>query len=114
MTAYAASLLNAATLTIVSLWAYFANGMSSETTLIPIIFAVLIAGWAPWMRSGGRVAFAIVTLATLAVFLALFTPLSSSIDKGAALPILRVSAMVLVSGFALAMQGRELVAALRK
>ncbi|MDG1969549.1 MAG: hypothetical protein P8I56_01010 [Paracoccaceae bacterium] len=101
MTATKANLINAIALIVLSLWAYFANGMSSETTLIPVAFGVLLLGHHLWLKGGSRFALAIVVLLTLIIAYALWTPLSSSIDKGQALPIIRVGIMMATSVFAL-------------
>ncbi len=108
MTATTANLINALTLIALSLWAYVANGMSSETTLIPVGFGVLLLGHHLWLKGGSRVALTIVTLLTLIIAYALWTPLSSSIEKGAILPILRVGVMMATSLFALAMLARTM------
>ena len=113
MTTTKANAINAAALIGISLWAYFANGMSSETTLIPVAFGLLIAGHLGWMRAGSRAAFAIVAVLTLIVFIALFTPLASAIDKGAPVPILRVAVMTATSGFALLVMARAVFSKLR-
>lgn len=101
MTAPTANLINAAALICLSLWAYVANGMSSETTLIPVAFGALLLGHHLWLKGGSKAALAIVILLTLVIAYALWTPLSSALDKGAALPILRVGAMMGTSVFAL-------------
>ncbi len=106
MTAPTANLINAAALIGLSLWAYFANGMSSETTLIPVAFGVLLLGHHLWLKGGSRVALALVTILTLIIAYALWTPLSSSINKGEALPIIRVGIMMATSIFALIMLAR--------
>ncbi len=103
MTAPTANLINAAALIGLSLWAYFANGMSSETTLIPVAFGALLLGHQLWLKGGSRVALAIVILLTLIIAVALWTPLSSAITKGEALPIIRVGTMMATSVFALVM-----------
>ena len=108
MTAPTANLINAAALIALSLWAYIANGMSSETTLIPVAFGVLLLGHHLWLRGGSRVALVIVTLLTLIITVALWTPLASSIEKGAVLPILRVGAMMATSVAALILLMRAL------
>ncbi len=106
MTAPTANLINAAALITLSLWAYVANGMSSETTLIPVAFGLLLLGHHLWLKGGSRVALALVTILTLIIAYALWTPLSSSINKGEALPIIRVGIMMSTSIFALIMLAR--------
>ena len=101
MTAATANLINACALIALSLWAYIANGMSSETTLIPTGFGVLLLGHHLWLKAGSRVALYIVLLLTLIIAYALWTPLASSIDKGALPPILRVGVMMATSVIAL-------------
>lgn len=103
MTAPKASLLNAAALIGLSLWAYFANGMSSETTLIPVAFGALLLGHHQWLKGGSRVALAIVILLTAIIAVALWTPLSGAINKGEVLPVIRVGIMMATSVFALLM-----------
>ena len=97
MTAVKANLINAASLICLSLWAYFANGMSSETTLIPVAFGAVLLGHHVWLKAGSRAALAIVTILTLIIAFALWTPLSGAIGKGATLPIIRVGVMMMTS-----------------
>ncbi len=101
MTAAAANLINAVALIALSLWAYLANGMSSETTLIPTGFGVLLLGHHLWLRAGSRTALIIVTILTAIIAFALWTPLSGAIDKGEAMPIIRVGVMMATSILAL-------------
>ena len=101
MTAPTANLINAAALITLSLWAYVANGMSSEPTLIPVAFGLLLLGHHLWLKGGSRVALAIVIILTMIIAYALWTPLSSSIDKREALPIIRVGIMMTTSILAL-------------
>ena len=104
-----ANLINAAALICLSLWAYVANGMSSETTLIPVAFGILLLAHHFWLKAGSRVALFIVTLLTLVILIALYTPLSSSIAKGEILPILRVGLMTATSAIALFFTGKALL-----
>ena len=101
MPAYKAALINAAALIALSLWAYIANGFSSESTLIPVAFGLLILAYVPWVRAGSRWGTALAALFTLIIFAALFTPLTSSIEKGQALPIIRVGLMHLATAYGL-------------
>ncbi|MEL7465234.1 MAG: hypothetical protein AAFN79_14280 [Pseudomonadota bacterium] len=114
MSAVRASLVAAAALIAMSLWAYVANGFSSETTLIPLGFGLLILAYVPWVRSGSRWATALAALFAFTIFAALFTPLSSSIEKGEALPIIRVGLMHLATAYALFALTKAAVAAFRK
>ena len=107
------SRINAALLIAISLWAYVANGFSSESTLIPVGFGVLLLACQPWLRKGNRWVTAIATLLTLVIFVALFTPLTSSIDKGLILPVIRVGLMLLATAVALAALIMALVRAFR-
>ena len=100
MTAPTANMINAAALICLSLWAYFANGMSSETTLIPVAFGVLLLGHHLWLKGGSRIALAIVIILTLIIAIALWTPLSGAISKGEVLPVIRVGIMMATSIFA--------------
>lgn len=109
MTAIAANLINAAALIGLSLWAYFVNGMSSETTLIPTGFGALLLGHHLWLKGGSRVALVIVTVLTLIIAIALWTPLSGAIEKGAATPIIRVGVMMATSVLALVFLARTLL-----
>ena len=113
MTAATANLINAAALIGLSLWAYIANGMSSETTLIPVAFGALLLGHHLWLKGGSRIALIIVTILTLIIAVALWTPLSSAIEKGAILPVLRVGAMMATSALALILLLRAAVTRMR-
>ena len=108
MTASKANLINAVALIGLSLWAYFANGMSSETTLIPVAFGLLLLGHHIWLKGGSRVALAIVILLTLVIAVALWTPLSGAISKGEPLPVIRVGIMMATSVFALLVLARSI------
>lgn len=114
MSAVKASLIAAAALITMSLWAYVANGFSSETTLIPLAFGLLILAYIPWVKTGSRWATTLAALFTLVIFIALFTPLSSSIEKGEALPVIRVGLMHLATAYALFALTKATIAAFRK
>lgn len=114
MTAAKACLINAAALIVLSLWAYVANGFSSETTLIPLGFGLLILAYVPWVKTGSRWAIALAALFTLVIFVALFTPLTGSIEKGEALPVIRVGLMHLATAFALVMLLKATFSAFRR
>lgn len=101
MTAPTANLINAVALIGLSLWAYVGNGMSSETTLIPTGFGVLLLGHHLWLRGGSRAALIIVTILTLIIAFALYTPLSGAVGKGEVLPLIRVGIMMTTSILAL-------------
>jgi len=100
MTAAKANLINAVALIGLSLWAYFANGMSSETTLIPTAFGLVLLGHQIWLGGGSRAALIIVTLLTLVIVVALYTPLTGAINKGEVLPMIRVGLMMAISALA--------------
>lgn len=114
MTAHIASLVNAASLILVSLWAYFANGMSSETTLIPVAFGVLLLACSPGLRAGGKVASTIAAVLTIVIFIALFTPLQGALAKEEQAPAMRVAFMIATTGWALFVFARTFVAARKK
>ncbi len=113
MTAATANLINAAALIGLSLWAYFANGMSSETTLIPVAFGLLLLGHHVWLKAGSGVALGILILLTLIIVFALWTPLSGAIGKGEVLPIIRVGAMMATSVLALIVLARTAFSRIR-
>ena len=114
MQASTLSLLNAFALIAISLWAYVANGFSSESTLIPVGFGVLLLACQPWLRKNDRWVTAIAALLTLVIFIALFAPLTSSIDKGLILPVIRVGLMQLATAIALAALIMAFVRAFRR
>ena len=113
MSAPSASLINALALICISLWAYVANGFSSESTLIPVAFGLLILAYVPWVKAGSRWATALAALFTLLIFLALFTPLTSAIEKGEALPVIRVGLMQLATAYGLFALTKAAIAAFR-
>ncbi|MEO0363702.1 MAG: hypothetical protein AAF322_21450 [Pseudomonadota bacterium] len=108
MTAAKANLLNALALIGVSLWAYVANGMSSETTLIPVAFGALLLLSQPFLARGSWIAVWLAAALTFLILAALFQPLLSSIGKGLPIPVLRVFAMQATSALALFVFARAL------
>lgn len=93
MTPVRANFIAASALIVISLWAYVLNGFSSESTLIPVGFGVLLLGLHFSLQARRLWAAIIAVLLTAIVVVALFTPLTSSIDKGAVWAVVRVAAM---------------------
>ena len=68
----------------------------------------------PWLRAGNRWVAAFAFLLTLVIFGALFTPLTSSIEKGLAAPVIRVALMQIASAVALYALAKALIAGFRR
>ncbi len=101
MTAAAASLLNALVLIALSLWGYVAADKAAYTALIPAAFGLGLLACYPGLKSGHVILSGIAALLTLAIFVALFTPLQGAIDGDNTMGFVRVGIMLGVTGLTL-------------
>ena len=97
MKAHTASLINAATLIVCSIWAYASIGGSSFTALIPGAFGVALLVCYRGVKAENKVIAHIAVLVTLVVLIALFMPLSSALSTGSLWATLRAVAMMATS-----------------
>lgn len=101
MKAHTASLINAATLIICSIWAFLSIGGSSWTALIPAVFGVALLACYPGVKAENKVIAHIAVVLTFVILLALYMPLSSALSSGAAGALIRALAMVVTTALAL-------------
>ena len=92
-----ANLLNAVTLFSISLWAYFSSMNPSITSLIPLLFGVMLLslnnGVLHGLKGQTRAAFVL----TLIVAIALIKPLLAAVDADKSIAIFRTSLMMFTS-----------------
>ncbi len=101
MKAHTASLLNAITLIIMPVWAYFSSLSPSYTALIPAIFGVVLIACYKGVKIENKVIAHIAVLVTLIIFLILFMPLSGAIGRGDFPAIVRLVLMIGTSALAI-------------
>lgn len=97
MKAHTASLINATTLIVCSLWAYVEIGGKSWTALIPAVFGVALLLCYRGVKAENKVIAHVAVTLTGVLALALFQPLSGALAGDAFLPILRTVAMMATS-----------------
>lgn len=101
MTAHTASLINAATLIVCSIWAYAAIGGSSITALTPAAFGIALILCYRGVAAQNKVIAHIAVVLTLVVLIALYMPLSSALASGDAGALIRAVAMIVTTVFAM-------------
>ncbi|MEM6619975.1 MAG: hypothetical protein AAF631_11835 [Pseudomonadota bacterium] len=101
MKAHTASLINAATLILVSIWAYVATSGGSLTTFIPALFGMALVVCYPGVRAENKVVAHVAVTLTLVVLIALYMPLSSALTSGEAGPLIRSILMVITTVLAM-------------
>ncbi|MAQ69889.1 MAG: hypothetical protein CMD23_02200 [Flavobacteriales bacterium] len=97
MKAYKASLINSLTLIIFGLWgamSYFQGTTESWTPLIPVIFGVIILICNNGLKKENKIIAHIAVLLTVLVFIGLFKPFTSQINKGDIIGVSRVAIMM--------------------
>jgi len=114
MKPYIASLINAIVLIALGAWGYFGSDHPSATALIPVGMGVILLVLNFWMRNGNRIVAHIVVVLTLLILIALIKPLSGAIGRSDPTAIIRVSIMMLVSVFAMAVFVKSFIGARRK
>ena len=97
MKAHTASLINAATLIVCSIWGFAAIGGSSFTALIPAAFGVALLLCYRGVAAENKVIAHIAVVLTFVVLIALYMPFSSAVGSGDALRLLRSTLMVVTT-----------------
>ena len=95
-----AILFNAMTLILIGLSGYIVNNYT-PTALIPVIFGILLLFLSYLYDKNNKVVAHIGLVLILLVFISLFSPLTSQIDKKDLYGIVRISLMQLVSLYAI-------------
>ncbi|MEL6233014.1 MAG: hypothetical protein AAFR46_01275 [Pseudomonadota bacterium] len=114
MTAHRASLINAVTLILCSLWAYFTPAASSLTALIPAAFGLALLLCLNGVRAENKLIAHIAVVLTLVVLIALIVPLRGALARADGLAILRVGLMMASSALALVFFVRSFIEARRR
>lgn len=98
---YAANLINALTLMVMSAWGYFDSLNPSMTALIPFIFGIVLLALNNGVRFESKAQAHVAVILTLLVFLALAMPLKGAIGRNDQIAVFRVGTMMVTSLFAL-------------
>ena len=106
MNPYKSNLLNSISLIILGLWSssafiFSCGAEGSTTSMIPLIFGVILLILGRGLKAENKLIAHIVVLLTLLIFLSLFMPLKGAIERGDNLAITRLVLMLLTSIFAL-------------
>ncbi len=101
MKAHQASLINAATLIAMGLWAYFAAASAPKTAFVPVGFGVLLLALNPGIKKENKIVAHIAVALTTLVLLSLIMPLVGSIRRGNEMAIVRVGLMMASSVYAI-------------
>ena len=102
MNPYKSNLLNSVTLIILGLWSgssfLFSCGVEgSMTSLIPLIFGIILLILGRGLRLENKAIAHIVVLLTVIIFFALFMPLKGAIERADNIALIRLSVMLLTS-----------------
>lgn len=101
MKAHNASLLNALILVSISIWAFFSIEKTSYTALIPAAFGLALMGCYPGLKANRFTAHLVAAGLTIMIILALYVPLSSSLEEPFSVGLFRIFAMIAASLFSL-------------
>ena len=101
MKAHSASLLNAISLIVLSLWGYLTSDTPSVTALIPSIVGIILLLCFTGVKNENKVIAHIAVLLTLVILFALIKPLIGAFDRADNLAIIRVFIMILTTAFAM-------------
>jgi len=94
MKAHQASLINAAVLILMGLWAYFAAESAPKTAFVPVGFGVVLLALNPGIKKENKVLSHIAMVLTVLVLLSLIMPLVGSINRGNEMAVVRVGLMM--------------------
>ena len=101
MKANTISLINSIVLISMGLWGYFESDSRPLTALIPVIVGVILLLINSGVRKQNKIAAHVAVLLTLLIIIGLVKPLLGTFDRGNTVGILRVSAMVVSSLWAM-------------
>ena len=103
MKAHKANLINSLILITLGFWGaypFIIHQTGSATSLIPIIFGILLLLLNPGLKKECKIRSHIVVLLTILILLSLFMPLKGSIERSDTTAIIRIGIMMLSSLFA--------------
>ncbi len=95
MKAHIASLTNAITLIILSLWGYFSSDTPSLTALIPTVIGILLLILNKGVKNENKTIAHIAVLLTIIVLIGLIKPVLGAMDRGDNAALIRVGIMIL-------------------
>lgn len=95
MKAHSASLINALILVGFGLWAYLGSAQPSKTSLIPVVFGVVLLALYPGVKKENKITAHVAVLLTLLILIGLVKPLRGALDRNDAMAIMRVAVMIL-------------------
>ena len=101
MRAHSASLLNAISLIVLSLWGYLTSDTPSVTALIPTIVGVILLLCFTGVKNENKVIAHIAVLLTLVILFGLIKPLIGAFDRADNLAVFRVLVMILTTVFSM-------------
>tara|TARA_B100000927_G_scaffold266515_1_gene239984 strand:+ start:219 stop:563 length:345 start_codon:yes stop_codon:yes gene_type:complete len=101
MKANTVSLINSIVLVSMGLWGYFESDSRPITALIPVIVGVILLLINSGVKKENKIAAHVAVLLTLLIIIGLVKPFLGTLGKGNIVGILRVSAMIITSLWAM-------------
>jgi len=101
MKANTVSLINSIVLVSMGLWGYFESDSRPITALIPVIIGVILLLINSGVKKENKIAAHVAVLLTLLIIIGLVKPFLGTLGRGNIVGILRVSAMIITSLWAM-------------
>ena len=101
MKANTVSLINSIVLISMGLWGYFESDSRPITALIPVIIGVILLLINSGVKKENKIAAHVAVLLTLLIIIGLVKPFLGTLGRGNIVGILRVSAMIITSLWAM-------------
>ena len=101
MKANTVSLINSIVLISMGLWGYFESDSRPITALIPVIVGVILLLINSGVKKENKIAAHVAVLLTLLIIIGLVKPFLGTLGRGNIVGILRVSAMIITSLWAM-------------
>lgn len=114
MRTHTASLINAISLIVLSLWGYIASPVGSLTALIPMVFGILLVATYRGLKRENKTIAHIAVVLTVILFISLFKPLSGTLARNDEAGIVRVIIMMATTLLALVWFVKSFVDARRR
>jgi len=99
-----ANILNSLTLIVFGIWGgypYVLSGAGSVTSLIPLLFGLLLLSLNNGMKKENKMIAHIVVLVTFVILVALIMPLKGAFERSDTMALIRVGIMLLTSFLAM-------------
>ena len=101
MKANTVSLINSIVLVSMGLWGYFESDSRPITALIPVVIGVILLLINSGVKKENKIAAHVAVLLTLLIIIGLVKPFLGTLGRGNIVGILRVSAMIITSLWAM-------------